>query len=203
MLFMDQKNTVDWTTYDRISPTTLHLKTGDVPFRGLVIGRRKFLGFFDYVGMPLFLTLLLSLLPLYANSWVKSIAPSWLGWLVFWGFIVLGPIVGVLVFFYIYGAKKENDKDGTANVYLNLETREVALRDWKGQGAIIPLAAITRPAIFRLFSFQIGPLSFKLYARLLLFYQENGRKKIAIVHFMDDPEETAHLLMEILHEKKD
>lgn len=201
---MDHNQTVDWTTYDRISPTTLHLEgKGDVPFEGLVIGRRKFLGIFDYIGMPFLVVLLISLFPFYANVWVKKIQPDWLAWTVFWGLIVLGPIIAILVFFYIYGAKKENDKEGTANVYLNLETRQVGIRDWKGKCAIIPLDQITKPAIFRLFSLQVGPLSFKLYARLIFFWNDGGKKRITIVHFMDDPESTAHLLMEILHERKD
>ena len=156
---MDKKTAVDYTTYDRISPTTLHLEgQGDVPFEGLVIGRRKFLGIFDYIGMPLLVLLLISLFPFYANAWIKKITPDWLAWTVFWGLIILGPIVAVLVFFYIFGAKKENDKEGTSNVYLNLETREVGIRDWKGKCAIIPLDQIRKPSIFRLFSLQVGPL---------------------------------------------
>lgn len=200
---MNIQTPVDWTTYDRISPTTLHLeKEGDVPFKGLVIGRRKFLGITDYVGVPLLVVSLISLFPLYANKYIKMITPDWLAWLVFWGLIVLGMALGVLIFFYIYTAKKENDKEGTANVYLNLESQEVGIRDWKGKCAIIPLNEITKPGIFRLFSLQFGPLSLKFYARLILFWNEDGKKRITIVHFMDDPEETAHLLMEILHETK-
>jgi len=40
------------------------------------------------------------------------------------------------------------------------------------------------------------------YARLIIFWNDQGKKRMMIIHFMDDPEETAHTLMEIIHERK-
>jgi len=64
----NENRNVDWSTYDRISPTNIPIEKGNaVPFRGIIIGHRKYLGLIDYVGMPLFVALLVALIPAYAN----------------------------------------------------------------------------------------------------------------------------------------
>lgn len=197
-----EKKPVDWSTYDRVSPTELTIGEEKKPFKGIIIGHRKFLGLFDYAGYPFVIFALVSGYPLYAYKTIAAITPTWLGTTLFYFLIVLGVVLAVLLFLYIYKAKKTNDSLGTANVFLNLETRELGIRDYNGKGMVLPLDKIEKPMIFRLFSLQIGPISIKLYARLILKYHEDGKNKYAFVHFMDDPETTAHLINDILHEKQ-
>jgi hypothetical protein len=197
-----EKKPVDWVTYDRISPTDLDIDGIKTPFKGIIIGHRKFLGIFDYIGYPFFVFALVSGYPLYGYKTIAAITPTWLGTTLFYFLIVLGVALAILLFFYIYKGKKVNDTEGTANVYLNLENRTLGLRDFNGKGQIVPLSEVEKPIIFRLFSLQIGPLSLKLYARLILKCHENGKTKFVIVHFMDDPEGTAQVINDILHEKQ-
>jgi hypothetical protein len=201
----EEKRPVDWSTYDRISSTDLQLDRKSpvlTPFKGIIIGQRQFLGILDYIGYPLFVALLFALCPLFGYKSIAAIDPSWLGSLIFYGSALVGLALAIPLFFYLFRAKKTNDREGTASVYLNLETRELGLRDYNGQGKIIPLDQVIKPMIFRLFSLQVGPLSLKLYARLILEWKDGDKKRITIVHFMSDPEETAQTIMAILHEKK-
>jgi hypothetical protein len=195
---------VDWTTYDRISPTLIHVKEGTpVPFKGVIIGRRKFIGILDYVLVPLLGGGIVGLFPLYAYKVVQMIQPAWLGAVVFYLCGILGVAILAFLFWYIFTAKRTNDKDGTAAIYLNFASQELAVKDFTGNGKIIPLKSIVKVMPFRFVSIQVGGIGLKFYGRLILTLEENGKKRLEIVHFVDDPEETAHVLTEILHEKSE
>jgi MFS family permease len=193
---------VDWTTYDRVSPTVIQTKEGNrVPFKGVVIGRRKFVGILDYILVPLVGGAIVGLFPLYGYKVVQAIRPGWLGSAVFYLCIVLGIALAGFLFWYIFTAKKTNDRDGTANVYLNFETRELGIKNFDGKGRIIPWDSIVKVTAFRFTSLEVGPIGLKFYGRLILTIMKDGKKHLEIVHFVDEPEETAHTLTQILHEK--
>ena len=194
---------VDWTTYDRISPTTIRAKEGTVPFKGVVIGRRKFVGILDYVLVPLIGGALIALAPFYAYKQVQTINPAWVASLLFIFCGVAGFVLSLFLFWYIFTAKRTNDREGTPNGYLNFGTRQIAVKDFTGKGQIFGFDEIVKVTAFRFVSFQIFGVGIKLYGRLILTLKENGKKRLEIVHFVDDPEETAHILSEILHEKSD
>ncbi|MCI2069339.1 MAG: hypothetical protein LKJ88_07230 [Bacilli bacterium] len=195
---------VDWSTYDRVSPTTIQLNDGEkVPFKGIIIGHRKYLGLADYLGMPLFVTLAVSLIPAYIKTWYDKLPSDGWRWTIFVFSLLLGVLSGLFLFRWIYQAKKANDKVGNANIYLNLDKRLLGIRDRAQKGEIIPLDQIQKVSLFRLFSLQMGGLSFKLYARLIITWNDGKRKRITIVHFMDNPESSLHTINDIIHENKD
>jgi hypothetical protein len=197
----NENRNVDWSTYDRISPTNIPIEKGNaVPFRGIIIGHRKYLGIIDYVGMTLFVALLVALIPAYAKAWCDKLPSDAWRWAVSVFFSLLGLVAAYFTFRWIYGAKKANDEAGTANIYLNLEERSLGIRDSASKGIIIPLEKIQKVGLFRLFSLQIGALSFKLYARLIITWNDGGKRRTNIVHFMDDPESSLHAINDILHE---
>jgi hypothetical protein len=193
---------VDWMIYDRVSPTTLWIDGQEKPFKGIVIGRRQFLGIMDYAFFPLVVGGLISCYPLYANASLKSIPNEGFATFLFYFLIFLGLGVGGFLVWYILEGKLVNDRYGTSNIYINLETRELGIRDFRGQGRIIPLDAISKVTPFRLFSISLGPLSLHLYGRVFIKWDEGGHSKISVVHFMDDPAETAHTLSLLMHEPK-
>jgi hypothetical protein len=201
---MENKSNVDWDIYSRVNETKLVYKDPKKEptlFKGVIIGRRTLLGLMDYIGSPLIVLILVSGYPLYANKTIKDLQPTWLATTIFYGMILIGIILSLIVFLIIFRAKKTNDREGTGSVYINFETQELGIRDADGYGQVIPLSAIDHPAVFRLFNLQIGPVSIRLYARLILFWKENGRKRITFVHFMDDPDDAAQLIFQITHEK--
>jgi hypothetical protein len=168
---------VDWTTYDRISPTFIQTKEGPlIPFKGVVIGRRKFVGILDYTLVPLVGGALISLFPLYGYKVVNAIQPAWLASVVFYLCIILGIALAGFLFWYIFTAKRTNDRDGTANVYLNFETRELGIKNFDGKGRIIPLDTIVKVSAFRFTSLEVGPIGLKFYGRLILTVMKDGKK---------------------------
>lgn len=198
------KPEVDWSTYDRV--THIHLLLGverkPTPFKGIIIGQRQFMGIMDYIGYPFIVFALVSGYPLYGYKTIQAIQPTWLATVLFYWLMAFGVALALCLFVYLHKARMVNDETGTGAVYLNLETREVAIRDYQNQGTIIPLDSITKLRIFRIFSLELGPISIKLYARLIIHYVQDGKKHVAIAHFMDDAETTAHTLSQIIHEEK-
>jgi hypothetical protein len=197
-----KENGVDWSIYDRVSPTELSVDGKKRAFEGVVVGRRQFLGIMDYVFFPIVVGGLISLYPLYGKASLDKIPNQGFATFLFYFLIVLGFLVWAFLLWYILAGKLVNDHYGTSNIYMNFGTRELGIRDFKGQGKIIPLDSIVKVTPFRLFSISLGPLSLHLYGRVFIKWMDQGHLRTTVVHFMDDPMETAHTLSLLMHEPK-
>lgn len=198
----EKENGVDWSIYDRVSPTELLIDGKKVPFKGVIVGRRQFLGIMDYAFFPLVVGGLISTYPLYGKASLDKIGNEGIATFLFYFLMVLGILVGAFLVWYILKGKLVNDRFGTANMYMNFGTRELGVRDFKGQGKIIPFDSIVKVVPFRLFSLSIGPLSLHLYGRVFIVWMDGTHKKYTVMHFMDEPMETAHTLSLLMHEPK-